>query len=31
MLKEVRETLLDSPEMRDPKKLLEVAGPLRQK
>ena len=31
MLKEVRETLLDSPKMRDPKKLLEIARPITTK
>ena len=31
MLKEVRETLLDSPKMRDPKKLLEIARPIMTK
>ena len=31
MLKEVRETLLDSPKMRDPKKLLEIARPITAK
>ena len=31
MLKEVRETLLDSPKMRDPKKLSEIARPITTK
>ena len=31
MLKEVRETLLDSPKMRDPKKLPEIARPITTK
>ena len=31
MLKEVRETLLDSPKMREPKKLLEIARPITTK
>ena len=31
MLKEVRETLLDSPKMRDPKKLLEIARSITKK
>ena len=31
MLKEVRETLLDSPETRDPKNLLEIALPITTK
>ena len=31
MLKEVRETLLDSPKVRDPKKLLEIARPITTK
>ena len=31
MLKEVRELLLDSPKMRDPKKLLEIARPITTK
>ena len=31
MLKEVRETLLDSPKMRDPKKNLEIARPITTK
>lgn len=31
MLKEVRENLLDSPKMRDPEKLLEIARPITSK
>ena len=31
MLKRVRKTLLDSPKMRDPKKLLEIARPITKK
>ena len=31
MLKEVRELLLDSPKMRDPKKRLEIARPITTK
>ena len=31
MLKEVRETLLDSPKLRDPKNLLEIARPITTK
>ena len=31
MLKEVREHLIDSPNMRDPQKLLEIARPISSK